>query len=35
MGRMCCKLELLRIDKDGCSQVWRVYRGDGRSTLTS
>ncbi|KAK3538419.1 hypothetical protein QTP86_001765 [Hemibagrus guttatus] len=35
MGRMCSKLELLRIEMEGCSQVRRVYRGDGRSTLRS
>ncbi|KAK3515270.1 hypothetical protein QTP70_013450 [Hemibagrus guttatus] len=35
MGRMCGKLELLRIEMEGCSQVRRVYRGDGRSALKS
>ncbi|MCJ8747325.1 hypothetical protein PDJAM_G00152160 [Pangasius djambal] len=35
MGRMCSTLELLRIEMEGCSQVKRVYRGDGRSTLKS
>ncbi|MCJ8748267.1 hypothetical protein PDJAM_G00163170 [Pangasius djambal] len=35
MGRMCSKLELLRIEMEGCSQVRRAYRGDGRSTLKS
>ncbi|KAK3531039.1 hypothetical protein QTP70_007882 [Hemibagrus guttatus] len=34
-GKMCSKLELLRIEMEGCSQVRRVYRGDGRSTLRS